>query len=86
MVKNHHIWRVWSGFLHRWGLNELTAALLEALGPLTILGAQAVYLGQPVLSTLVPTQHLEAMASLLEEPEETGRFVDFLREDGGTWT
>lgn len=84
MLKNHHIWRIWSGFLHRWGLKEAAAALLESLGPLTILGAQALYIGQPLLSTVFPSGHLDAMAAVLEEPEETYRFVDFLREDNRT--
>ena len=50
MDANHHIWRVWANQLHMWGVNDLVATLLEALGPLTILGAQLVYIGQPLLT------------------------------------
>ena len=80
MDANHHIWRIWADRLHMWGVDDLTATLLEALGPLTTLGAQCVYLGQPLLSWGTPDGHLDALAHMLENSAETRAFVDYLRE------
>lgn len=80
MDANHHIWRVWADQLHMWGVTDLVATLLEALGPLTALGAQLVYIGQPLLNWGTPDIHLDALAHLLEDSVETRAFVDFLRE------
>lgn len=75
----HHIWETWAKKLHRWGLEEFAAWLLEATGPVNLIGAQVVYLGQPVLEPLLPAGHVQALAHILEQPEETQAFVDFLR-------
>jgi hypothetical protein len=84
-VNDRHIWQIWAQYLHRWGINDLVAIFLEAAGPLTLLGAQIVYLGQPMLSTFVPDGHLEAMTKMLEKPSETKAFIDFLRLEAGVW-
>ena len=57
----------------------MVAALLEATGPLNLLGAQAVYLGQPLFNLILPDGHSEALANVLENPEETRAFTEFLR-------
>ncbi len=80
MSGNHHIWRGWAKFLHRWGLEEVVAALLEALGPLTLVGAQAVYFSQPFLGALLPDRQIAALAQVLEDRQETEAFVLILRE------
>jgi hypothetical protein len=80
MDANHHIWRVWANKLHIWGVDELAATFLEALGPLTTLGAQFIYLGQPFLGRAGLQGHLEALAQMLENSTETRAFVDYLRE------
>lgn len=80
MDVNHQIWRDLADSLHRWGLRDLAASFLEALGPLTLLGAQALYLGQPFLGSFVSHRHLEAAAHILEDAEATQGFVAFLRE------
>jgi hypothetical protein len=74
------IWQTWSDRLKRWGMNEFAAAFLEASGPLNLVGAQLVYISQPVLSGIVPAGQINALASLLEEPERTEAFVKSLRE------
>lgn len=81
MDTNHHIWRVWTNNLHRWGLNNLVASFLEAAGPLTLIGAQLVYLGQPVLDSLVPARHLQVLADVLEDDDQRQDFVTYLREE-----
>jgi len=80
MDQNRHIWRVWAGFLQQWGVEEWVAATLEALGPVSILGAQSVVFSLPLLGRIVPSDHLDALAELLEEPVQTHAFVTYLRE------
>ena len=33
MGTQHHVWQVWADSLHRWGLREFAAWLLEAIRP-----------------------------------------------------
>ena len=81
MDSDQHIWQAWAEKLHRWGLGSLVATFLEAAGPLTTIGAQVVYLTQPFLNFALRYDHIEALASLLEEPERTRTFAAFLREE-----
>ncbi len=81
MAVNPYIWKSWADTLHRWGAQEVVATLLEAIGPLNLVGAQIVYLGQPVLSLLLPEEHVNAFASLLENPQETRAFTHLLRDN-----
>jgi len=78
MVKNPYIWRNWAARLHSWGLNNWAASFLEAAGPLTTIGAQLIYISQPVLGTFIPQRDLEALAEMLEEPEQRRGFTRFL--------
>ena len=78
--ENHHIWEDWAGLLHRWGLEEIIAWLLEATAPVNLVGAQLVYIGQPLLDSFVPGEHTDALAHMLEEPSETRAYIAFLRE------
>lgn len=82
MSTEHPFWEVWAKFLRRWGMQTFAAALLEAAGPLTLLGAQAIYVGQPLLRSLMPGSQIDAMATMLDNPAETQQFVVFLRESG----
>jgi hypothetical protein len=61
--------------LRRLKLDGFAAWCLEAAGPLTVLGAQAVYLTQPFLGG----KQLNSLALMLEEDEETQAFARFLR-------
>lgn len=79
VVKNQHIWRDWADTLHRWGVQEVVAILLEATGPLNFVGAQFVYFSQPIITHFLPEDHINAFAYLLENPEETRAFTDLLR-------
>jgi len=81
MDTNHHIWRVWTISLHRWGLQNLVASFLEAAGPLALIGAQVVYVGQPILDSIVPSVHLRALAGVLEDDSQRQAFVACLREE-----
>jgi hypothetical protein len=71
-------WPTWAESLRRLKLDGLAAWFLEAAGPLTVLGAQAVYIAQP----FVGGKRLDALAFLLEEDEETQAFARYLRGEG----
>jgi hypothetical protein len=81
---NHHIWRTWANNLQRWGMSDLVAAFLEAAGPFAFLGAQVIYLGQPLLSGLAHADDLQALTCLLEDGEQVRDFTRYLREESPT--
>ena len=82
MDTNQHIWKIWADKLHRWGMLDFAASLLDATGPLNLLGAQVVYLGQPLFDQVLPAEHLDALALMLEDPDQTQAFTTFLRIQG----
>ena len=68
-------WPQWAESLRRLKLDGLAAWCLEAAGPLTVLGAQALYLTQPFLGG----KRLDSLALMLEEDEEPQAFARYLR-------
>ena len=74
-------WLGWAELLHRLGLENLVAAALEAAGPLTVLGAQILYLGGPLLRPALTDMQRDALAGMLEDRDETLAFTAFLREE-----
>jgi hypothetical protein len=83
VTENRHIWKKWADVLHRWGMQEMAATMLEAIGPLKFIGAQAVYISQPILDTIMPKDTITAIANLLDKPEEAEAFTTFLRQHQG---
>jgi hypothetical protein len=75
-------WPQWAEFLRRRGLENLAAWALEAAGPLTLLGAQVLYLGGPLLRPALSNRQISSLAGLLEDSDEAHAFAAFLREDG----
>lgn len=71
-------WPQWAESLRRLKLDGFAAWCLEAAGPLTVLGAQAVYFTQPFLGG----KQLDSLAMMLEEDEETQAFARYLRGEG----
>ncbi|MBM3145637.1 MAG: hypothetical protein FJ010_11850 [Chloroflexi bacterium] len=80
MNDNQHIWQAWADTLHRWGVGDLVAVILDATGPLNLLGAQVVYLSQPFFNQVLPEGHWDALADVLENPTRTQAFTAFLRQ------
>lgn len=80
-MAEHQIWQMWRDNLHGWGIEGVTAVFLNVLGPLTWLGAQAVYLGQPLLRILIPETHLSALIAVLEDDHCKETFIALLQED-----
>ena len=81
IAETRSAWLGWAEFLRRRGLENLVAFVLEAAGPLTVLGAQALYLSDPLLRPALTSIQRDALAGLLEDREEALAFAAFLREE-----
>ena len=71
-------WPAWAERLQHWKLTAFAAWLLEAGGPLTLLGSQALYFARPFLGG----DQVQALAQVLEEDDEVLAFANYLREEG----
>ena len=80
MQTERPLWQNWARILQHWGVDGIAAYLIEAGGPLSILAAQAIYVGQPFLRQSMPEGQLLALANLFENQEEGHLFAAFLRE------
>jgi len=78
-MKNQISREKWIETLYKLRLQRLAAIILEALGPINILGAQLVYLTQPVLSPFISSDHSQDFAKILEDPSETASFIKAIR-------
>ena len=68
-------WSKWAESLRRLKLDGIAAWFLEAGGPVTILGAQALYMSQPFLGW----KQMDSLAHMLEEDQEAQAFARYLR-------
>ena len=82
MHSDRHIWQAWARKLHYWGVESWVASFLEAAGPLTILGAQIIYIAEPLINHAKLKNDVHALVNMLEEPENTRIFISDLREEG----
>jgi len=73
------IWTQWADSLKKWGMEGFAAWALEAGAPLGLLGAQLIYIGQPLLSPFLSLEKTSALAGLLEDRTEARAFIDFLK-------
>jgi hypothetical protein len=71
-------WPQWAATLHRLKLDGLASWLLEAGAPLTVLGAQALYLSQPFIGGKRGTWW-KSFAQMLEQDDEAQAFARYLR-------
>jgi hypothetical protein len=81
MLEERQVWKKWAATLQKWGARDFAATFLEALGPAQTVGAQLIYIGQPLLNSFLPATHLTELANILEQPETQKEFVDFLRDE-----
>lgn len=72
------IWTQWADSLKKWGMEGFAAWALEAGAPLGLLGAQLIYIGQPLLSPFLPLEQTNTLAALLEDRTEARAFINFL--------
>ena len=75
LMQSKMAWSQWAETLRRLNLDSLVAWFLEAGAPLTVLGAQVIYMTQPFISGKGSNE----IARMLEEEEETSAFARFLR-------
>jgi hypothetical protein len=73
-------WSPWAAFLRRYGLESLAVWVLEASGPLALLGAQALTMASPLLQPAFTPGRVEALTSLLEDQDERLAFTEYLRK------
>ncbi len=78
---DHSYWPVWARFLQRRGLAGIAAGIIDAAGPFAFVGAQAIYLGQPLFDQHGSANSLRAIATLLEDRAELQEFAAFLKEE-----
>lgn len=81
MTGEQQIWHSWARTIHKWGVANLVAAVLESAGPIALLGAQIVYVSQPLLQPIAQPGRLQALADLLEDPQRTRAFLVILEEE-----
>jgi hypothetical protein len=74
MNSSREFWHRWAETLRKYQLHELVASILEAGGPLTLLGSQAIYFS----GGFVKSDQLTALAETLEEETEARAFASFL--------
>lgn len=65
--------------LRAWGVGGLAAGLLENSGPLSFLGAQALYFAAPVVDPFGTNTNLLGLAELLEDPNAVQALAGRLR-------
>lgn len=61
------------------GMGGILAVLLEAAGPLTVIGAQAAYFAEPLFGAA----ELRALGRVLEDPQQVRQLIDELRSPAG---
>ncbi|NCP87903.1 MAG: hypothetical protein CO094_07355 [Anaerolineae bacterium CG_4_9_14_3_um_filter_57_17] len=69
-------WFAWTQALQEKGFKQSVAWLLDVAGPLNLLGAQALYIASPLFDQRAS---LCALASLLENEQDTQAFLELLR-------
>ena len=77
MTRMHDLTEDLARKLRRTGMGGVAAMLLEAAGPLTLIGAQAAYIVEPLFGG----EELHDIGRVLEDPEKVRRLIDQLRAD-----
>jgi len=78
MMRQRSSWFDWADFLRRRRLADLVVWLLEAGGPLKLLGAQVLYFGNIFLPARFAPAHRDTLIALLEDEAESRDFVRYL--------
>ncbi|MGE5251185.1 MAG: hypothetical protein ACM3QS_13350 [Bacteroidota bacterium] len=71
-------WPRWAALLQRYRLDQFAAWMLEAGGPIALLGAQALYFGRSFLGP----QRSDPLARMLENEAEARGFAAYLHSRG----
>ena len=73
--------RQFANALTRRGLREIALVTLQAGRPLSFLGGQLIWVAQPALSIVFPSQKLAQVAHLLEEPAAVQSLIACLQTE-----
>jgi hypothetical protein len=77
MRKLNSDWSEWGEFLRSRRLDGIVTWLLDAGSPLTLLGSQLLYMGEPFLGS----DRVRALARLLEDNDQSQAFASYLHKD-----
>ncbi len=69
--------------VNRFGLRLPTLVALEAGHPITFLSSQFLWIAQPALSLIMPSQNISQFARLLEEPAAVQALIEQLESEQG---
>jgi len=75
LMQSRKDWSKWADTLRRFKLDGLASWFLEAGSPLSAVGAQMLYVSQPLLGGM----QIGNIAHMLEDEQETQAFVHYLR-------
>jgi hypothetical protein len=80
MHEDDAFWPAWAQFLHKKGVTDIIASLLEGAAPLRIIASQLIHASTPFIGSSSATgRQWRALAGLLEDPERTALFISYLR-------
>jgi len=74
----------WIRRVERAGLSSILVPLLETTRALGFVAAQALLLGQPLLSGLVQKSTLHRAVDWLEDPQQMRQWLHLLEEEEGS--
>jgi hypothetical protein len=74
MQKNHHIWDMWVEQVHRWGVADISASVLQESSGFHVLIAQFLHISEPLINTYLSRNNIDALISIFENPEDS-RYV-----------
>ena len=74
--RDEELVETWSSRLQRWGLGGLVPFAAGILRPFGFLGAQALHMFAPVLTSFSSPADIDDLAALLESPEALDRLAD----------
>lgn len=80
-TEHRDYWSSWASFLRRYRLEGIATWALESLAPLTVLAAQLLYAGKPLLGSSPPGSGVLSLAHMLEDAQESRAFLDYLQQE-----
>jgi hypothetical protein len=81
-MMNNSYWKVWAGFLERWGLKVLACEMMDHARPLFPLVAQALVLGLPLFKSAPFGGGYQALVYMLGDEEHVALFSQYLQKGG----
>jgi len=73
---------LWAARLRRWGVGDFVPLAVDVLRPFTFLGAQALHLFAPILTTFASPTEVSGLADLLESPKALDRLSERFASPG----